>query len=30
MIKTIIIDGVETNYTISDEGEVYNKKQKEN
>lgn len=28
MIKTIIIDGVETNYTISDEGEVYNKKTK--
>lgn len=28
MTKTIIIDGVETNYTISDEGEVYNKKTK--
>jgi hypothetical protein len=28
MVKTIIIEGQETNYTISDTGEVYNKKTK--
>ena len=28
MTKTIIIDGKETNYTISDKGEVYNTKTK--